>query len=556
MDSSITGGRVYSKYSNTYTNPYTESSNSTDGNYLNFDQYLQLLVAKMQNQDFNDPMDDSEVLAQMAQYSMLEGIKNMTQQSNISYAMSLVGKVVTVSLGQGYITGNVDSVTIYNGEPALMINGTAFSLKSVSDVVDPELYKELKELVGKTVKTNTTNEEVSVTGKVTDVLFLYGDSYVVVNGQVYPAKYVSVIDDAEEDENGEVPEVGEDGEENVVPDTDGDDEKVPEAGETDDEAVGSDGASSNGNGNGVSGEYVFEFEAGVVDKSQTYQARSQSLVSILMKELDEVGKASSASEETDSFEDYVLQTSYVQVPEYSAGLVGDEELLALGIVVAKPVSSGSETNTISGNSSETVYTSNVGGTTYGKSTRTVTYNASNLNVYTAERTAEGNLKGVTTAASVSTGSGVPHRISVEQYPAEAALADSLGTRMYDIRFIHNTGITSRILTDKVIGYSSGGKPVTEIGYSGVGQLGEVVTFKDGTQRVEVLLSNGRSGWLTTSGNYTLDEICTKNGAPGSLAGKLTPQEKAIRHFSDPFSNMNLDGFGLSFKSQLVSNGSV
>ena len=102
--------------------------------------------------------------------------------------------------------------------------------------------------------------------------------------------------------------------------------------------------------------------------------------------------------------------------------------------------------------------------------------------------------------------------------------------MYDIRFIYNTAITSRIKTDQVIGHTSGGKAITEIGYSGVGQLGEVVTFKDGTQRVEIMLKDGRSGWLTTSGRYTLDEICATDGIPGSLSG-LTGDEAAIRHFA-------------------------
>ena len=110
--------------------------------------------------------------------------------------------------------------------------------------------------------------------------------------------------------------------------------------------------------------------------------------------------------------------------------------------------------------------------------------------------------------------------------------------MYDIRFIHNTAITSRIKTDEIIGHTSSGKAITEIGYSGVGQLGEVVTFADGTQRVEILLKSGKSAWMMTSGNFTLDEICTREWAPGSLTGKLTPIEQAIRHYSRPTENFD------------------
>ncbi|MGN1102027.1 MAG: hypothetical protein ACI4RG_07525, partial [Huintestinicola sp.] len=136
-----------------------------------------------------------------------------------------------------------------------------------------------------------------------------------------------------------------------------------------------------------------------------------------------------------------------------------------------------------------------------------------------------------TLPGISTADCVPHRKDADKYPEEAALADLLGTRMYDIKYIHNTAITSRIDTSKVVGRTLSGRGICEIGYSGVGQLGEVVTFEDGTQRVEVLLKNGHSGWFETSGNYTLDEICDPNAAPGSLTGKLTPFESAIRNYA-------------------------
>ena len=99
---------AYSKYSGTVTN----TSSEDDTTYMDFDSYLKLLVSQMQNQDFNDPMSDSEVLQQMSSYSMLEGIKNMTAQTNISYATSLVGKAVTVNDGSSYDTGVVVSVVV------------------------------------------------------------------------------------------------------------------------------------------------------------------------------------------------------------------------------------------------------------------------------------------------------------------------------------------------------------------------------------------------------------------------------------------------------------
>ncbi|MGN0674129.1 MAG: flagellar hook assembly protein FlgD [Oscillospiraceae bacterium] len=498
---------VYSKYSNSYTDT-TSSTDDNSNSYMDFDGYLKLMVAQMQNQDFNDPMSDSEVLNQMAQYSMLEGIKNMTQQSNISYATSLVGRVVTINNGSAYHTGKVESVSVSNGVASLMIDGRAFESSAVSDIVDPDIYAELSGMIGKTVKVNTTGGEAPFTGKVTDVVYFGGESYVAVGDKIVLADMVEIVEES-----------GENAEEN--------------------------------NGSTETGTEENNTEENLVTESsevQTYSAKSQALVDILMKELDEAEKASqadkSSTEKTDSVsgvsgvstitDDYVMEIAMLEVPDYGAGIYADT-----GVVTAS--------------------LSNVDNT-YGSVSGTVSldeYNSSraDLDSETAERTADGKLKGVTVPPSSSSSDCVPHRISVEAYPEEAALADELGTRMYDIRFIHNTAITSRIKTDEVIGHTQSGKAITEIGYSGVGQLGEVVTFADGTQRVEVLLKSGKSTWLMTSGNLTLDEICTRTGAPGSLAGKLTPEESAIRHYSNPTEIYGTAGLN-AFKSQIIAQGSV
>lgn len=540
LDYSVTG--TYSKYSNKYMGGVIDSDEASSSNYMDFDSYLKLLVAQMQNQDFNDPMSDSEVLAQMAQYSMLEGIKNMTQQSNTSYAMSLVGKAVTVNLGgEAYMTGNVEAVTMVDGEPYLMINGSAYKPSEVTDIVDPAVFKQLSDMVGKTYKTKTTNEEDSITGKVTSVLFLYGESYAVINGQPYPVSYLQETEPVEDENSGENAEgaEGDKGTDAVDP------------------ADGTEGSETEGVSNSET------ISAYAADKSSSYLARSQELVDILMKELDSIDETKSSSsvnseaaEPTSSTGslltpadvDMVLRTAYVEVPDFASGSFastanvyadnyistddydsGDDEggIGIDGDDIRRALATGEPLQLFAGSTSTTsgLQSSSVSGSTLMGSG----------NTSSSSSAASGNavVKGVTAEPSISRGDGTPHRISVEDYPEEAALADALGTRMYDIRYIGNTAITSRINTDTIIGYTADGKAITEIGYSGVGRLGEVITYADGTQRVEVLLRHGKSCWYHTSGNYTLDEICNRSGAPGSLAGKLTPFESAIRHFSEP-----------------------
>ena len=510
MGNSISAGNsVFSKYTGSYIDTTSNTVDSSDAtnSYLSFDSYLKLLVSQMQNQDFNNPMDDSEVLAQMAQYSMLEGIKNMTQQSAISYATSLVGEVVTVDDGSGAYTGMVESVTVKNGEPWLMIDGMSYKSDKVTDIVDVYTFKSLMELIGKEVKIKGSDSASAVTGVVTNVLYKGGEGYVVVNEKLIAVSRIELADGSDVDTSDKT----EDGDET----------------EGSENVGGTEGEEGTDKDSGAeSGQIVTETAEAETAAAMSYKARSESLIDTFMKELDEAGgvtevtETSAANSANNIVEEYYVEIMELEVPDYSAGAYADDSII---------------TGTVTSNSDIALGSGTLSRSTESKSeSNTTNYNAN----YSGYNYNYGGYTGVTTSKGVSTSDCVPHRISVEDYPEEAALADRLGTRMYDIRFINNRAITSRIKTDEVIGHSSSGKAVTEIGYSGVGQLGEVVTFADGTQRVEILMKNGHSGWLTTSGRLTLDEICTRNGAPGSLTGKLTPEESAIRHYSDPMADMD------------------
>ncbi|MBD5139479.1 MAG: hypothetical protein HDT24_09245 [Ruminococcus sp.] len=516
MDNSIMTDGIYSKISGSYVNRSQVEEESDESNsYMSFDGYLKLLVAQMQNQDFNNPMDDSEVLAQMAQYSMLEGIKNMTQQSSISYATSLVGKVVTVDDGTGSYTGMVESVTVIKGEPYLMVDGMSYKSDKVTDIVQEDIYNLMLTLIGHKVKSKSAEDGTAAIGTVSNVVYTNGEAYVVVNDKLYSLDSIALAEEDSESTDNTDGSEGTEGTEGV---------EGTEGSENVSGTEGEEGTDKDGDTDD-SEETITETAEAETSAAMSYKARSESLIDTFMKELDEAGGVTevtetSAASSVNVTEEYYVEIMELEVPDYSAGIYADNN------VITGTVSSNSDT--VMGSGSGTLSRS------YDSETinNSYSYNSYNFNYSSS------GLKGVTTEKGVSTRDCVPHRISVEAYPEEAALADSLGTRMYDIRFINNRAITSRIKTDEIIGHSSSGKPVTEIGYSGVGQLGEVVTFADGTQRVEILMKNGNSGWLTTSGNLTLDEICTRNGAPGSLAGKLTPEESAIRHFSDPMANVD------------------
>ena len=83
--------------SNSITTPKhtTSRKNNTELDMMDF---LQLMIVQLQNQTIDDAMDTSEMMNQMVQMQMISAISNMTETNVMSYASSLVGKVVTIGL--------------------------------------------------------------------------------------------------------------------------------------------------------------------------------------------------------------------------------------------------------------------------------------------------------------------------------------------------------------------------------------------------------------------------------------------------------------------------
>ncbi|HXP93523.1 MAG TPA: flagellar hook capping FlgD N-terminal domain-containing protein [Candidatus Binatia bacterium] len=96
-------------------------------------QFLQLLTAQLQNQDPLHPMDDTQSIAELAQFSALQSQTNLatafqTFQTNFSVMQSagLIGKTVQVvstdsSGNSSTQTGTVQAVQIVNGQPSVTL---------------------------------------------------------------------------------------------------------------------------------------------------------------------------------------------------------------------------------------------------------------------------------------------------------------------------------------------------------------------------------------------------------------------------------------------------
>ena len=135
--------------------PSTPAVPSTVGQAagLGKQDFLKLLMAQLQHQDPMKPMDDTAMIAQMAQFSALEATQQLNatiqQSANvqaISTAGALIGKYIQSNLADGTTsTGAVTGVnfTTTNGavSPTLVVGGVDVDYSTIVKVSSSPIAK-------------------------------------------------------------------------------------------------------------------------------------------------------------------------------------------------------------------------------------------------------------------------------------------------------------------------------------------------------------------------------------------------------------------------------
>ncbi|MDF2906555.1 MAG: hypothetical protein K0R34_1876 [Herbinix sp.] len=116
-------------------------------NELGKDAFLELLVTQMKYQDPLNPNTDTEYIAQLATFSQLEQLQNLSSTTNNTQAFSLVGKTVMLktetSLGNtSYITGKVDFVSMSGKNTQLSVDGKIYNFDQLDTVLSDEYVTE------------------------------------------------------------------------------------------------------------------------------------------------------------------------------------------------------------------------------------------------------------------------------------------------------------------------------------------------------------------------------------------------------------------------------
>jgi flagellar basal-body rod modification protein FlgD len=115
--------------------PSSNSQTSSPSQTLNQADFLQLLVTQMTSQDPLDPESDTDMAAQMAQFSSLQASQNTETDVEGLQANSLLGQTVTGTSSGSPQTGVVTSVQMQPGsEPQVIVNGQPFSLSQLSAI--------------------------------------------------------------------------------------------------------------------------------------------------------------------------------------------------------------------------------------------------------------------------------------------------------------------------------------------------------------------------------------------------------------------------------------
>ncbi|WP_379151336.1 flagellar hook assembly protein FlgD [Paenibacillus sp. sgz5001063] len=122
-----------------------DSSKKTTGeSTLGKDQFLKILITQLQNQDPMQPMEDKEFIAQMAQFSSVEQLMNISTQmtamnQSLGAVSGLIGKEITWTdkTTEQAKSGNVESIVVSGGVQYAVVGKDRVALTEVLQIKNP-----------------------------------------------------------------------------------------------------------------------------------------------------------------------------------------------------------------------------------------------------------------------------------------------------------------------------------------------------------------------------------------------------------------------------------
>lgn len=137
---------------------------------LDKDAFLNLLVTELQYQDPLNPTNDKEFLAQMAQFTSLEQMNNVSATLQKNQAYTLIGKTIKatvtnpISLEVTDVTGKVEGVITKNGATYVLAKNTEIPLEKITSVQDTVATASIADLLKEltTIKTELASLKAQI----------------------------------------------------------------------------------------------------------------------------------------------------------------------------------------------------------------------------------------------------------------------------------------------------------------------------------------------------------------------------------------------------------
>ncbi len=121
----------------------TSSATSTSSlQSLTVNDFTQMLVTELQNQDPTQPMSNTDLMNQVSQIQSIDANQQLTSTlqsvalgQSIASAGNLIGRTVTGTDNKGNsVTGTVSSASISNGSAILNVGNSSIALNSVTQI--------------------------------------------------------------------------------------------------------------------------------------------------------------------------------------------------------------------------------------------------------------------------------------------------------------------------------------------------------------------------------------------------------------------------------------
>ena len=101
---------------------------------LDKDAFLKLLLTELKYQDPLNPTDDKAFIAQMAQFSSLEQMQNMSRVLSLAQSCSMIGRRISAQSKDKAVSGVAEAVIIKNGAPYIRVGDDETPMDSVTEI--------------------------------------------------------------------------------------------------------------------------------------------------------------------------------------------------------------------------------------------------------------------------------------------------------------------------------------------------------------------------------------------------------------------------------------